>query len=48
MPLKAAKCPFCGTRVGKIDKYGHASRTFDWKAYGAAAIAILIFIGYLI
>jgi hypothetical protein len=48
MPLKVEKCPFCGTRVGRIDKYGHASRLFDWKGYGTAAVAILAFILYLV
>ncbi len=47
IPLKADKCPSCGVRVRKIDKYGHASRLFDWKGYGTAAVAILIFILYL-
>lgn len=48
IPLPAEKCPSCGIRVGKIDKYGHASRVFDWKGYGTAAVAILIFILYLV
>jgi hypothetical protein len=47
MPLSAKICPSCKTRVGRIDNTGMARRAFDWKAYSAAFIAILIFIVYI-
>ncbi len=47
MPLKARICPSCKTKVGDIDSTGMAKRATDWKAYSAAALAILIFALYI-
>lgn len=47
MPLGAKICPSCKTRVGDIDSTGMAKRAVDWKAYGIAFIAILIFAFYI-
>ncbi len=46
MPATARECPGCKTKVGGIDKTGMAKRAVDWKAYGAAFVAILVFIIY--
>lgn len=43
MPLAARVCPACKTKVGDRDETGMARRATDWKAYGAAFFAIVIF-----
>lgn len=47
MPLTAKECPSCKTKVRDVDKTGMARRATDWKAYGAAVVAILVFIIYI-
>ena len=43
MSLNVEECPFCKTRVGKINKHGMASRKTDWKGYATAIAAWLVF-----
>jgi len=47
MPLHAKICPACKIKVGDMDNTGMARRTTDWKAYGSAAFAILLFAVYI-
>jgi hypothetical protein len=47
MPLHAKICPDCKTRVGDMDNTGMARRATDWKAYGSAAVAIMLFVTYI-
>ena len=41
MPLEVEKCPGCSTRVGPVNKYGMASKPFDWIAYLSCFLAFL-------
>ena len=41
MPLEVDKCTSCGTRVGPVNKYGMASKPFDWIAYLSFFLAFL-------
>ena len=47
MPLHTKVCPACKTRVGEMDDSGMARRATNWKAYGLAIFAILIFAIYI-
>jgi hypothetical protein len=47
MPMHAKICPACKTRVREMDDSGMARRATDWKAYGLAFFAILIFAFYI-
>lgn len=47
LPLDARRCTACGTRVGPVDKLGHARRVVNVKAYLVAVCFALIFLGVL-
>ncbi|MGD9308631.1 MAG: hypothetical protein PVG51_05820 [Desulfosarcina sp.] len=47
MPLNVDVCPSCKLPVGKINKHGMANRKTDWKGYGVAIAAWIVFFFYV-
>ena len=43
IPLDALICPYCATRVGKIEAGGMASRRTNWKTNIVCIVTWLIF-----
>ena len=41
LPLEVEKCSSCGIRVGPVNKFGMASKPFNWGAYLACIVAWL-------
>lgn len=47
MPLLAGRCPACGTRVGRVDRYGKARKGVGWLSYLlclASWVALVVYI----
>ena len=43
LPLECVKCPGCGAKVGKVDRFGRAKEPMDWAAYAMCAVSWLLF-----
>jgi hypothetical protein len=37
------KCPGCGIKVGKVDRFGRAKEPIDWAAYAICVVSWLMF-----
>ncbi len=47
VPLTAALCPQCKTRLGRSGRHGLAERLVNWKSYIICIILWLIFAFYV-
>lgn len=43
LPLNSLKCPGCGLKVGKVDRFGRAKEPIDWKAYAICVVSWILF-----